>query len=477
MYVCKYRKSSPSMAILTVAALAAIGGSLGSKAQDGARMMRPVGSSGPPASAKAATPTRSVMLGVGDRVKVAFFEMIDIAGGNAADQGAGNGLLQTFYQRMDLSGEYMVDQDGTIALPRLGAIGVEGRAVSEVQGELAAAFARVTGRAADVNISVVERAPVYVVGPVRTAGAYKYVPGMMVLHALSLAGGLDNGPVSTSELIEGMREMERLGKLNEQMKRLLARTARLEAERDGFAPVRTPAQLVAIAGDRGAETLLEGERTLLDVEQTRREHLRQEQVSAIQTARGELAAVKGKLAQLDLQRQIRSEYLGDLQKLRASGVSTRNGVINLRSELADIEVRRQDQLAMLAQVEGRLAQAERNLVRVTSDGAASLIKSMAATESELADVRLSLSTSESLAASFERTMTRALRGASGHAGYEIVRKGKDGATVVSADETTALQPGDVVKVVLRVPPPAAPAAVESVRARGASLEKSGTAVK
>ena len=28
-------------------------------------------------------------------------------------------MLRTFYQRMDLSAEYTVDQDGTISLPRL----------------------------------------------------------------------------------------------------------------------------------------------------------------------------------------------------------------------------------------------------------------------------------------------------------------------------------------------------------------------
>ena len=477
MYVYRYRKIPPFMAVLVASGLAAVGSSLCSKAQDGARGGRPVlQPASTSATPKAASAAKAVMLGVGDRVKVAFFEMIDISGG-AGGSDQGNGLLQTFYQRMDLSGDYLVDQDGTIALPRLGSVVVEGRAALEVQAELAAAFARVTGRAADVNITVTERAPVYVVGPVRTAGAYKYVPGMMVLHALSLAGGLDHTPIATAELIEGMREMERLGKLNDQMKRLLARNARLEAERDGFVAVRTPAQLVALAGDRGAEALLDGERSLLEIDQTRREQLRQEQVAAIDTARSELAAVKGKLAQLELQRQIRSEYLGDLQKLRANGVSTRNGVINLRSELADIEVRRHDQLAVLAQVEGRIAQAERNLVRVTSDGAANLIRSMSSTEKELSEVRLSLSTSESLASSFERTMTRAVRGGGGLARYEIVRKGKDGPVFVLADETTALQPGDVLKIVLQQPVVSGPAPAEPTRARGASLEKLGSTVK
>lgn len=472
MYHCRY--SSPFMVVFAVAGVVAVTGSLGTKAQDAARPGRlvpqPVS-----ATSKIASTSKAVTLGIGDRLKVAFFEMIDISG--ATDHGAGSGLLQTFYQRMDLSGEYVVDQDGSIALPRLGTIGVEGRLVSEVQAELGAAFARATGRAADVHMMLVERAPIYVVGPVRTAGAYKYVPGMMVLHALSLAGGLDNTPVGSADLIEGMREMERLGKLNEQMKRLLARSARLEAERDGFSPVRTPASLVALAGDRGAEVLLEGERMLLELDQTRREQLRQERMSILELARSELAAVKSKLVQLELQKQIRSEYLGDLQRLRANGVSTRNGVITLRSELADIEMRRQEQLVILAQVEGRIAQAERNIVRIASDGAASLIRSMAETQSELTGVRMALSTSESLASSFERTMTRAMRGANGIARYEIVRNGKDGPVSILAGETTTLQPGDVVKVVLQLPTLSTSSSAETVRSREVSLEKASSPVK
>ena len=40
-----------------------------------------------------------------------------------------------------------------------------------------------------------ERQPVYVLGPVKNPGAYKYAPGMTVLHAVALAGGLDRAPV------------------------------------------------------------------------------------------------------------------------------------------------------------------------------------------------------------------------------------------------------------------------------------------
>ena len=69
----------------------------------------------------------------------------------------------------------------------------------------------------------------------KNPGAYKYVPGMIVLHAMALAGGLDRGEPNLSGMIEGARQMERLRSVTVEIQQLLARRARLLAERDGDA--------------------------------------------------------------------------------------------------------------------------------------------------------------------------------------------------------------------------------------------------
>jgi len=50
------------------------------------------------------------------------------------------------------------------------------------------------------------------------------------------------------ELIEGVHEQERVGKLTRQLERLLSRRVRLEAERSGDAAMQAPQQLIALAG-------------------------------------------------------------------------------------------------------------------------------------------------------------------------------------------------------------------------------------
>jgi protein involved in polysaccharide export with SLBB domain len=137
-------------------------------------------------SAQEVVATRAAVgptLSVGDRAKITFFEMMDVPNAESEQP-----ALRTFYQRMDLTGEYSVEPDGSVSFPRLGRFVVAGRSVPDVQADLATVFERVMGHGCDVNLTIVERQPVYVVGPVKSPGAYKYVPGM-IWNVVELGAG------------------------------------------------------------------------------------------------------------------------------------------------------------------------------------------------------------------------------------------------------------------------------------------------
>src|SRR5262245_52193973 len=70
-------------------------------------------------------------LSLGDRLKISFYETIDVGDMKRGGRGGvePQGTLRTFYQRMDLSGEYAIEQDGSISIPLLGRFQVEGRAL------------------------------------------------------------------------------------------------------------------------------------------------------------------------------------------------------------------------------------------------------------------------------------------------------------------------------------------------------------
>jgi protein involved in polysaccharide export with SLBB domain len=127
---------------------------------------------------QASNTSAKLLLEIGDKLKISFYETIDL---RAMKQGGREdaepqGALRTFYQRMDLSGDYTIEQDGAISIPLLGRFQVEGRPLDDVRGDLAVSFTAVIGRSANIDVKISDRAPVYVVGPVKNPGAYKHVP-------------------------------------------------------------------------------------------------------------------------------------------------------------------------------------------------------------------------------------------------------------------------------------------------------------
>jgi polysaccharide biosynthesis/export protein ExoF len=395
------------------------------------------------------------ILGVGDRLKITFFEMMDVSNDASQKQGANaSGALHTFFQRMDLTGEYVIDEEGMISLPRLGRFRVDVGGLQDLQSNLTIAFEKSMGRQVDINVAIIDRAPVYVVGPVKNPGSYKHVPGMTVLHAVALAGGLDHRMGTTSELIEGAREMERLRKASDDLKRLVARRARLEAERNGVALAKPSEQLVSLAGERGAETLLATEIANMHIEKTKRERQETEIGASVQAARKELEALKRKLSQLNVQQDIRTERLNNLQSLMSKGLTTRNGVIIVRSELSDIEAKREDYRLAVVQGEARLMQAELLMRHMSDDLAANLAQAIAATDVEIAEARQTLASTEMVATIMDESNTRIMNTRASMApAYEIVHQGRNGPTVEAAQETSPLKPGDVLKISFKLSVP------------------------
>src|SRR6202012_6157803 len=107
---------------------------------------------------------------------------------------------------------------------------------------------------------------IYDVGSGQTPGAHRYVPGMIVLQAIALDGVYDRGENGLPVWIEGVRQMEQYRKASDQIQRLQARRARLEAQRDGLRVVPIPVQL-----NTTATSFMSIENTLLQAENAKRQ--------------------------------------------------------------------------------------------------------------------------------------------------------------------------------------------------------------
>ncbi len=96
----------------------------------------------------------------------------------------------TVFGETDLSGEFLVDSSGVLAVPFVGQITVKGLTLREFEKVYAGKLrdAQIL-RDPRVSAEVVSFRPIYVLGEVKKPGQYAYVSGMTVQKAVALAEG------------------------------------------------------------------------------------------------------------------------------------------------------------------------------------------------------------------------------------------------------------------------------------------------
>jgi polysaccharide biosynthesis/export protein ExoF len=379
-------------------------------------------------------------LSSGDRIKLSFYEQLDededkwtAARGRPAPRG--------FHQRTELTGEYVVADDGTISLPLLGIFPAAGQSVQALQQSLAAPFEKLVGRKGFINAVAVERQPVYIVGPVKNSGVFKYVPGMTILHAVALAGGLEQGATEVSQSVETIREAEHLRQSLDRVKRLLARTAVLRTARDGGSPI-TP-EIVEFAGKKDAKSLVTEEGRPRSLKAMTRLAQESALATAVENARSEVESRSGGVGANDDTIKLRSERVRSMQQLFSLNDINRAPLIQAQSELSDTRERRQQALIELEAAKQRLAQAEQNLAKYKIDTRVEVDLEIDAAEQDgveaVADADGALNVMKTLA-------QRASAAGDGTVSYEIVRRTGPEAKVIAASDTSLLEPGDLVHV-------------------------------
>jgi protein involved in polysaccharide export with SLBB domain len=103
----------------------------------------------------------------------------------------GDRLTITVYDEPNLTGVYDVTPSGVVNLPLIGDVKAVDHTTAQLQQEIANRY--VQGKFVQepkVTIAVVEYRPIYIFGEVAKPGTYPYRPGLNLLTAETLAGGL-----------------------------------------------------------------------------------------------------------------------------------------------------------------------------------------------------------------------------------------------------------------------------------------------
>jgi polysaccharide biosynthesis/export protein ExoF len=378
-------------------------------------------------------------LAVGDRLKIIFYSRL---GGAADAEGAKMPSLSSLIERQDMTGDYVVQLDGTIFLPFLGKVDTLGRSEAGLLERLEKKAAEAFHDATKVNIRIVEREPVYVTGDVPQPGAFKYSPGMMVMHAAVLAGvrGIGpNGP-DVGLRLTVLQESERLRQSQLKIADLLAQRDVLLATRNGSAP--SPSEdLKNLVGARDAAERIAAAKRISDLEAGR--------------VSDEQKAFADNLTMLNQERDHLTQALNEAEKslkfhvARFSSVSEMHnrGVMTdatfdiARSELDSSQSRWNDVLAALSRVEARI-------LEVGQQKSKSLADATIARERKINELHADIQQAMVVRSTLEPALgIYTLSGASRpEPVYRIVRRSGTGVDQLDADKFAAVLPGDIVEV-------------------------------
>jgi protein involved in polysaccharide export with SLBB domain len=119
---------------------------------------------GPSIATTASTPT-VYQLGTGDQIRISVFG------------------------QPDLSGQFVVDGTGAIALPLIGTIQAQGKSTTELEQTIYDRLIDGYVRDPQVSAEVINYRPFYILGEVSNPGEYPYTNNLTVLNAVASAGG------------------------------------------------------------------------------------------------------------------------------------------------------------------------------------------------------------------------------------------------------------------------------------------------
>ena len=103
--------------------------------------------------------------------------------------GSGDRLRVVVFEQNQLGGEFAVSDDGAISLPLVGRLQVAGLTPAATEKLIAERFNHGILKEPQVNVEVLHYRPIYVYGEVTKPGAYDFSGKLMILNAVSLAGG------------------------------------------------------------------------------------------------------------------------------------------------------------------------------------------------------------------------------------------------------------------------------------------------
>ena len=352
-----------------------------------------------------------------------------------------------------VSGDYSVGPDGTISVPFVGELPVNGKTTAEVASAIGEDLQQKLGLPdrPEASVELAEFRPIFVSGDVETPGRYPYDPQLTVLKALSIAGGLrrpESGQGGARDFITAQGNYTVMAS---QRDGLLARRARLEAESAGKQQIDFPPELDKTAAGK---KLMADEANLMQARQ-KRLRLQLESLDDLkQLLQSEIESLQKKITTQSRQVDLSREELKGLGDLAGKGLVVNQRVLSLEQTIAELESKLLDMDTAILRAKQDIAKATQDAISLQNDRDTEVASDLQQTESDLDAMNLKMGMYSGLMTEALERAPDAARNAVGNnapeISYSIMRVSSDGkAGEIAVDENTPVLPGDVVKVEIK----------------------------
>jgi len=361
--------------------------------------------------------------------------------------GVGDTVRVRVYGREDLSGEFQIRTDGTIAVPLLGALSIAGQTRAEAKAALTEAMVHSSVQSTDISLEVAEWRSLYVVGEVEEPGAFPFQPGMTVTHAIAVAGGFYRPEAFTNLLVDSSRAQKDLRDAKLDLMHALARRARLEAEVEGRKSVEVPDEFGQFVDEAASERLMAAENRILE----RRRQSRHQQKASLRKqighATGERAAYQQQLTKVEHQIELTHQELSRIRNLAKRGLTPKTRVLQLERQVAELESEAREIVADVSRSQRVLVITEREHARLDIDRLLQIERELQEADADILRAKQEKRAAEALLRqltnlSLERRKARSERVAN----YRVIRVIGHDKVTFNAPETALLCPGDVIHV-------------------------------
>jgi polysaccharide export outer membrane protein len=349
-----------------------------------------------------------------------------------------------------VSGEFTVSEVGSISLPLLGSMPVANLDSGRLAVEIAKRLQAETGllNKPDAVVEILEYPPIYVVGSVNRPGEYQSRPGMTVLQALALAGGRYRPPAAGAISVDQVTSLGELRGIRSDMVGWSARISRLQAEMSGSNEIRFPAELTERANDEFVADVLSQERAIFSSRRSAedRQLTTLAELQRLLSEEIKLLEEKGKAEDTGI--KLAEEELARVGSLVEKGIVTVSRKSDLELVLASRRASRLDQMTAIMRARQNLTQATRDSIGLRDQRLSAVAVELQNAQADLERLKIRertvqqhlLSSNDTELSSEELNLT-----------FTIVRQDQEQSPEIVASESTALSPGDVLKVSLGEP--------------------------